>query len=137
MTAYSRARVWSRQRRYIIRRDRRLNLAYRIVVGVVGAMVLAGGIVAIPYPGPGWLIVFLGLGILASEFDWAHRLLRFARAKYDAWVDWMRQRHWSVQGVFGVATCAVVLASLWVLGVFGTVAGWFHVDAEWTRSPIL
>lgn len=104
---------------------------------MVGAIVLAGGIVAIPYPGPGWLIVFLGLGILASEFEWAHRLLRFARGRYDAWLEWMKRRHWSVQGMFGLATCVVVLASLWVLGVFGTVAGWIDVHADWAQSPIL
>ena len=137
MPTWQRVRIWSRQRRFVIRRDARLNLTYRIVVGVVGALVLAGGIVAIPYPGPGWLIVFLGLGILASEFSWAQRLLRFARSKYDAWLDWMKQRHWSEQGVFGLATCVVVLASLWVLGVFGTVGGWFGVDADWAQSPIL
>ncbi|QTI66978.1 TIGR02611 family protein [Gordonia polyisoprenivorans] len=137
MRAWERLRIWGRQRRYIVRRDPRLNLTYRIGVGVVGAIVLAGGIVAIPYPGPGWLIVFLGLGILASEFEWAHRLLRFARGRYDAWLEWMKRRHWSVQGMFGLATCVVVLASLWVLGVFGTVAGWFDVHADWAESPIL
>ncbi|MDF3281693.1 MULTISPECIES: TIGR02611 family protein [unclassified Gordonia (in: high G+C Gram-positive bacteria)] len=137
MRAWERLRIWGRQRRYIVRRDPRLNLTYRIGVGVVGAVVLAGGIVAIPYPGPGWLIVFLGLGILASEFEWAHRLLRFARGRYDAWLEWMKRRHWSVQGMFGLATCVVVLASLWVLGVFGTVAGWFDVHADWAQSPIL
>ncbi|HCS56215.1 MAG TPA: TIGR02611 family protein [Gordonia polyisoprenivorans] len=137
MRAWERLRIWGRQRRYIVRRDPRLNLTYRIGVGVVGAIVLAGGIVAIPYPGPGWLIVFLGLGILASEFEWAHRLLRFARGRYDAWLEWMKRRHWSVQGMFGLATCVVVLASLWVLGVFGTVAGWFDVHADWAQSPIL
>ncbi|AFA73222.1 putative transmembrane protein [Gordonia polyisoprenivorans VH2] len=137
MRAWERLRIWGRQRRYIVRRDPRLNLTYRIGVGVLGAIVLAGGIVAIPYPGPGWLIVFLGLGILASEFEWAHRLLRFARGRYDAWMEWMKRRHWSVQGMFGLATCVVVLASLWVLGVFGTVAGWFDVHADWAQSPIL
>ena len=137
MPTWQRIRIWSRQRRYVIRRDARLNLTYRIVVGVVGALVLAGGIVAIPYPGPGWLIVFLGLGILASEFSWAQRLLRFARSKYDAWLEWMKQRHWSVQGAFGVVTCVVVLASLWVLGVLGTAANWVNLDATWLTSPIL
>ncbi|MFW0784889.1 TIGR02611 family protein [Gordonia sp. CPCC 206044] len=134
---WRRLRIWGRKRRYVIRRDPRLNLAYRISVGVVGAMVLAGGIVAIPYPGPGWLIVFLGLGILASEFRWAHRLLQFARGKYDAWLEWMKRQHWSVQGAFGLGTCAVVLGSLWVLGVFGTLAGWVDYQAGWVESPIL
>jgi len=26
-------------------------------------------------PGPGWLVIFLGLGLLAAEFVWARRLM--------------------------------------------------------------
>lgn len=129
--------MWARQRRYVIRRNPTLNLGYRVAIGVVGALVLAGGIVAIPYPGPGWLIVFIGLGILASEFAWAHRLLTFARGKYDAWMVWMGRQHWSVQGVFWLGTAAVVVATLWLLGVIGMVAGWFNIHADWLASPIL
>lgn len=129
-------RIRARQLRYVVRARPELNLAYRISVGVIGTLVLAGGIVAIPYPGPGWVIVFLGLGILASEFEWARRLLHFARGKYNAWLEWFKQQNWAVQGVFGLGTCAIVLGSLWLLGVFGTVAGWFGVDAQWAQSPI-
>ncbi|MDL9936419.1 TIGR02611 family protein [Gordonia sp. ABSL1-1] len=136
MSVWLRIRVWSRKRRYVIRRNRHLNLTYRIAVGLVGTVVLACGIVAIPYPGPGWVIVFIGLGILASEFAWAHHVLQFGRAKYDAWVEWFKRRHWSVQGVFALGTCAIVLATMWILGALGTFAGWVNVDAEWLASPI-
>ncbi len=37
-----------------------MRRAWRIGVAVLGAAVLALGIIAIPYPGPGWLIVFAG-----------------------------------------------------------------------------
>ncbi|GAC68852.1 TIGR02611 family protein [Gordonia soli] len=135
-TTWTDLRVWARKRRYVIRRDPKLNLGYRIGVGLIGAMVLAGGIVAIPYPGPGWLIVFLGLGILASEFTWAHRLLTFARGKYDLWLDWMKQQHWSVQALFGLATFAIVCVTLWLLGAIGSVAGWVGLHQSWLQSPI-
>jgi hypothetical protein len=52
------------------------NLPPRIrrhIVGIVGGVVLAAGIVMIPYPGPGWLVVFMGLAILSREFPWAQR----------------------------------------------------------------
>ena len=62
---------------------RTTNAVYRMMVGLTGAVVLAGGILAIPYPGPGWAIVFVGLAILASEFAWAHHTLRFAKSRYD------------------------------------------------------
>lgn len=103
----------------------------------MGALVLVAGVVAIPYPGPGRLIVFLGLGILASEFDPAHRILRFVRVRYEAWARWLGRRQWSIPGLVGLGTCAVVVVSLWALGVVGTVAGWLHVDASWGQSPIL
>ncbi len=32
------------------------------------------GVRLVPLPGPGWLIVFLGLAILGTEFAWARRL---------------------------------------------------------------
>ncbi|MEH3155315.1 MAG: TIGR02611 family protein [Gordonia paraffinivorans] len=113
-----------------------LDLAYRIAVGVVGTAVLVVGVVLIPYPGPGWLIVFAGLGILATEFTWAHRLLRFARAKYDAFAEWLKVQHWSVQLLFGLFTFAIVLATLWILGALKLAAGWVGIDWSWLASPL-
>jgi len=48
---------------------------WRVLVGFVGGAVTVLGAVALIGPGPGWLIVFAGLGILASEFAWADRAL--------------------------------------------------------------
>ncbi|WP_028928564.1 TIGR02611 family protein [Pseudonocardia asaccharolytica] len=114
-----------------------LRHTYRIGVGVLGGLVLAGGLVAIPYPGPGWLIVFLGLAILASEFAWARRLLRFARGKYDAWTDWLARQHLGVRLSVLSATCLVVLGTLYLLNVFNTVASWTGlVQWTWLQSPL-
>ena len=71
-----------------LRQRRTTNAVYRALVGVTGAVVLVGGIIAIPYPGPGWAIVFIGLAILASEFAWAHHTLKFAKGRYDAFMEW-------------------------------------------------
>ena len=79
---------------------------YRIVVGVVGLIVLGVGILAIPYPGPGWAIVFIGLGILATEFAWARRLLAYARERYDKVMDWFHRQHAIVQILGGLVTGA-------------------------------
>ncbi|MCX6447119.1 MAG: PGPGW domain-containing protein [Actinobacteria bacterium] len=51
----------------------------RFLVGVVGGLVTLLGVVALIAPGPGWLIIFTGLGILATEFAWAARALTKAR----------------------------------------------------------
>src|SRR5689334_2287138 len=42
--------------------------ALRIIIGLLGGLVVLAGLVLIPLPGPGWLIVFAGLGIWAIEF---------------------------------------------------------------------
>jgi uncharacterized protein (TIGR02611 family) len=54
-------------------------LIKRVLVGFVGGLVTLVGVVALVAPGPGWLIIFTGLGILASEFAWAARVLTSAR----------------------------------------------------------
>lgn len=53
--------------------------AYRMIVLVVGITIVVGGIAMLVLPGPGFLVVILGLAILASEFVWARLLLQRAR----------------------------------------------------------
>ena len=47
----------------------------RIFRVVAGFTLLAAGTVMLVTPGPGWLVIFLGLGLLAAEFVWAKRLV--------------------------------------------------------------
>ena len=53
-----------------------LKQARRVIVAVVGGTVLLIGLALIVLPGPAFLVIPLGLGILATEFVWALRLLR-------------------------------------------------------------
>ncbi|MDR1427514.1 MAG: PGPGW domain-containing protein [Bifidobacteriaceae bacterium] len=57
----------------------RLERAYRIGVGAVGGVLTAAGIVLLVLPGPGIALLFAGLAILATEFGWAARPLRWLR----------------------------------------------------------
>ncbi|WNV89018.1 TIGR02611 family protein [Umezawaea sp. Da 62-37] len=118
------------------RRNPGLNLAYRIGVGVVGGLVLIGGVLMIPYPGPGWLVVFAGLAILASEFEWAGRVLKFAKHYYDLWVAWLKRQSLLVKFLVLAGTGLIVLATLWLLGALALVGGWFGVHEPWLESPI-
>ena len=113
------------------------NLAYRVGVGVVGTIVLLVGIVAIPYPGPGWLIVLAGLAILATEFDRAQNALNFVRERYHRWTRWLGRQTHAVQGLIVLATSAIVLVTLWLLGTLQLVAGWVGWHASWLASPLL
>ena len=51
------------------------RLVWRIVIGVIGGAVTVVGAIALVGPGPGILIVLAGLGILATEFAWAARVM--------------------------------------------------------------
>jgi len=130
-----RKRAWARWRDRL--RDRRgVELAYRVVVGVVGLAVLTAGIVAIPYPGPGWAIVFIGLAILATEFDWARRLLKYTRGRYDQVMEWFKAQGLWVQALGIVLTAAVVVSTLWLLGALSWAAGLIGFEQSWLKSPV-
>ena len=113
-----------------------LNLAYRIGVGVLGVAVLAGGIGAIPYPGPGWLVVFAGLGILATEFAWARRVLRWTRERYRRVMAWYTAQGLVIKTLGALFTAAIVVATLWVLGTFGLIDTWFDLGWGWLHGPL-
>jgi uncharacterized protein (TIGR02611 family) len=52
----------------------------RIAVTVVGFAVLIAGIIMMVTPGPGVLVIVVGLAILATEWAWAERALDRAKA---------------------------------------------------------
>jgi uncharacterized protein (TIGR02611 family) len=128
-------RRWARWRDRL-RERRRAEFVYRIVVGVIGLIVLGLGILAIPYPGPGWAIVFIGLGILATEFEWARRLLAYARVRYDKVMDWFKAQGLWVQALGALFTMAIVVGTLWLLGAVHWSAGIVGLEHEWLKSPI-
>jgi len=87
-----------------IRSNPHSHLIYRIVVGVVGLLIVILGLIMVPFPGPGWLVVFLGLATWASEFEWAQRLLHRARGALHTWATWLRPQPWWVKGLTLVLT---------------------------------
>ena len=128
-------RRWARWRDRL--RDKpAAELGYRIAVAIIGLAVLAVGILAIPYPGPGWAIVFVGLAILATEFDWARRLLAYTRKRYDKVMAWFRRQGRWVQATGAALTGAIVVVTLWLLGAVGWSAGLVGLEHEWLKSPI-
>ena len=107
---------------------RSIDHGYRVAVGIVGAVIVAVGLVTIPLPGPGWLTVIAGLFVLATEFTWAERLLDFTKRHVKSWTDWVgRQRMW-VRVLIGLATAAfvygVLVVTLHMTGVPDWVPGW-------------
>jgi uncharacterized protein (TIGR02611 family) len=133
---YTRFRHWYTRFRDRLRKQSGIDLAYRIAVGVVGTAVLATGVITIPYPGPGWLIVFAGLAILGTEFYWAQRVLLFLRHRYDAWTAWLRRQPPGLRLMAMCMTGVFVLLTLWLVNALGLVAVWMRLPWDWLRSPL-
>jgi len=50
-------------------------------ITVAGISMLAGGVAMLVLPGPGLAVILLGLAVLATEYDWAARLLAGLRQR--------------------------------------------------------
>ncbi|MFB9248962.1 TIGR02611 family protein [Sphaerisporangium melleum] len=98
-----------------VRSTRTGRLTLKIVIGVVGAALVIGGLLLVPLPGPGWLIVFAGLAVLATEFDWAHRLLQFAKRTLADWTDWLKRQSWPIRILVGAVTLVCAAVVVWAM----------------------
>jgi uncharacterized protein (TIGR02611 family) len=104
---------WAWRRR--VRANRTSLLVYRVLVFTAGLVLVLGGIALVPLPGPGWLIVILGIAVWASEFEPAARLLDFVKTRVRAWERWVRDQSWWVKGLVGLGTALVVAGALWLV----------------------
>lgn len=102
-------------------RSRPGTLVWRVGVGLIGALLVLGGVALLPLPGPGWLVIFVGLAVLGVEFAWARGLLVFARARVSQWSSWVSAQPLPVRAAIGGACLALVagvaLVVAWVFGV--------------------
>ncbi|MDQ8703184.1 TIGR02611 family protein [Streptomyces sp. LHD-70] len=64
-----------------IKSRRALHLSWQVGVFVVGLAVVVAGIIMLPLPGPGWVVIFCGMAIWATEFVWAQLVLRWTKRK--------------------------------------------------------
>src|SRR5215510_14976860 len=64
------SRIWNTENIGIVR---------RVIVSVIGATVLLIGVALLILPGPAFIVIPVGLAILASEYAWARRWLRRVR----------------------------------------------------------
>ncbi len=79
-------------------------------------MVVVGGLFAVPGPGPGWVITFLGLGLIAGEFRPIARFMDRAEVKLRAAVRWGVSVWAGSSTVMKVLVCVVILLCLAALG---------------------
>lgn len=57
------------------------HIAIRLVRITVGFLVVIVGIILLPLPGPGWVVIAGGFVILSQDFVWAERTVRLIRRR--------------------------------------------------------
>lgn len=100
-----------------VRATRAGRIGWRIGITAAGVVVIAIGIVLLPLPGPGWLIIFAGLGLLGTEYTWAARLLGWAREQVRRSAEWAAAQPLWVRILLGLLSL-IVLAALVLAGLF-------------------
>ena len=105
------------------------HLAKRIVLEGLGWLLVVGGIIAMPLPGPGLLILVGGVALLAQQYEWAAR--RLDPVKRRALIE-------AARGVSGPVPLAITLTGIAVLVAAGVVwfvqpdvPGWWPVRESW------
>lgn len=72
-------RAFYKDRRAIAATNRALDATWKLIVLVIGLTLVGLGLFFLLFPGPGWATLLLGLIVLASEYNWAKRLLHPVR----------------------------------------------------------
>jgi uncharacterized protein (TIGR02611 family) len=118
---------WLRRAREWSHRGRSRRLAWQTAVITLGGLLVLAGLAMLVLPGPGWAAIILGLVVLASEYAWAHRVLRPVRRAADkaakAAMDPAARRR------------NLVLLGFVILIVAASVA-WYVQEYGWTRDGL-
>jgi uncharacterized protein (TIGR02611 family) len=99
-------------------RHKKRGRTVRAVVVFGGFAVVAAGLAMLVLPGPGLLVIAVGLGVLALEFAWAERLLQRTVEKMSAASDKVKETSRAQQAIL------VLLAGLVVLGAVAAAYAW-------------
>ena len=95
----------------------------RAVVAVKLKKLLVMGVALLILPGPGFLLIAGALALLATQFDWAKRPLRFARRQAQAGIDEVAGSRWRSSLA---VLCAVLLVVVGVLDLAGLDIPWVN-----------
>ncbi|MYS92812.1 MULTISPECIES: TIGR02611 family protein [Streptomyces] len=64
-----------------VKARRLLHVSWQVGIFIIGLAVVVAGIIMLPLPGPGWVVIFGGMAIWATEFVWAQLVLRWTKRK--------------------------------------------------------
>ena len=94
------------------REEARRGVVTRLLRMTSGSLVTIIGVIMMPLPGPGLLLVAVGLGILSRDVAWADRLLQIVRKRLPSDSDGRLPRSSIV--TMTVLALAGVAFSIWV-----------------------
>lgn len=115
---------WAWRRR--LRENPRTHGIYRVAVAVVGTLLIVLAGLTGWLPGPGGIpLAIAGLAVLASEFEWAQRLLHPIEVRWKRFLRWSERKPTWMKVAGGAGTLALVVAVVWAGFVVTGVPGWF------------
>jgi len=101
----------------------------RVALEVLGWLLVAGGIAALVLPGPGLLMLFAGLAILANQYEWAERRVEPVKKKA------LETAEAGVENWWRIAMSVAGALALMAIGVFWIVdpdaPSWWPVRDSW------
>jgi uncharacterized protein (TIGR02611 family) len=102
------------------RRERHLerNRLVRFGIAAFGFVVVLAGLAMLVLPGPGLLVIAVGLGILALEFAWAERLLERTVDRMEEAADTVKRASRAQQLLLAAAAAAAAVALVVVVLVW-------------------
>ena len=90
------------------------RLVWRVIIGAIGGLITVFGAIALVGPGPGILIVLAGLGILATEFAWAARVMVHTRTYAQKAADKAGIPKWARLALVAVGAVISILVILYL-----------------------
>lgn len=103
--------------------------AARIGLEILGWLLLAAGVAALILPGPGLLLLALGLWVLAKNYTWADRLLDpVKRAAYKGAAESVKS--WP-RIVFSTLLAVAIIAVGIFWGIRPAAPGWWPLAEKW------
>lgn len=101
--------------------EARRGVVVRLARSIGGFLLIGVGIAALPLPGPGWLIIIIGLSLL--PYAWAERTIRTIRRRIPGIPEDGRipAGTWVVMG--GMVIGAAVVSILWGAAITDFISG--------------
>jgi tellurite resistance protein TerC len=71
---------------------RTIRHAKRLIIAIIGFTVLLIGLAMVVLPGPAFIVIPIALGILATEFIWAKKLLDRVKSRASNVKEWVSKQ---------------------------------------------